>query len=128
MKRSRTKLNALIDALLKDRLLTEPGNDGATVTQDYLNRLSAILRELIDLSHEGDYKGRHGIYFSIRSYSTHENGRPDMGIDRLPENPTSQQVQRALEVAVSNVEEASQVVKELVRGMGYRREVEETQS
>ena len=122
MKRSRTKLNELIDKLIESPLRTEPGNDGATVTQVYLNQLKEIVGELIELSHEGDYKGRHGIHYDIRSYSTHENAYIDAAILRLSEDATPEQQERALERATDNVEAALRVVKDLARGFRYRRE------
>lgn len=127
MKRSRAKLNTLIDNLLKQALRTEPGDDGATVNQPYLTQLGDILFELIELSHEPDYKGRHGIYYDIRSYTTHENGRPDEAIVRLPDDATPEQVERALETAALNVEDATRTLKLLVTGVRYRREVKEIQ-
>lgn len=122
MKHSRTKLNALIDDLIKSRMLIQPGDDVAPVTQDYLNRLRSILRELIELSHEPDYKGRHGIYYDLRSYHTHENAWIDAGITKLPENATAEQYERALETAANNVESAAGVVKQLARTVRYHRE------
>lgn len=122
MKRARTTLDRLIDDLLKSRILTKPGDDGGIVTAPYLRALGDILYELIELTHEGDYKGRHGIHYDIRSYTTHENGRIDQGIARLPDEATPEQIERALEDAMSNVESANRVLKQMVQGLRFRRE------
>lgn len=116
VKRSQTKLLKLIEDLTDNPATIPPGWDGAQITHEYLARLDKIIDELVDLSVEGDHKGRHYVRWSLRSIYTHENV-PDLPIDKLPYKPEPDEVTivNALRLAVANASYANSVVERIVR-------------
>lgn len=116
MKRSRTKLLALIDDLVDNPAVIPSGWDSAQITHEYLARLDKVIDELVELSVEADYKDRRYVRWSLRSIYTHEN-TPDMPIRKVERDtePTETQVIEQLRIASANAVYANSVVERLVR-------------